>query len=329
MKRREFITLLGGAAASWPVVAQAQQAARIPRVGLLFASEEGDQELQGRLVGLKQGLDRLGWKQGRNIQLDYRFGEGKAARYLPLAKELIALQPDLIVAQTPPVVAALRRETSAIPIVFVDVSDPIGPGFVASLAHPGGNVTGLANYEPGVIGKWLAMLKEIVPSLNRVALIANPKTTNFDYFQRAAAVAAVPLGIELLPLQVDTAADIERTTESFARSPNGGLIFPPDATIFLHRDLIIALAARHRLPAVYPQRFFVTAGGLMSYGTDNVYTFRLAASYIDRILHGAKPADIPVQTPSKFVTALNLITANVLGLNVPPGLLVAADEVIE
>lgn len=329
MRRREFITLLGGATAAWPKGAWAQQGSRTPRVAMLLSGEESDRDLQARVAGFKQGLERLGWKDGRNIVVEYLFAEATPARYQPLAKELVARQPDIIIAQTPPVVAAVSRETRVIPIVFIDVSDPIGPGFVASLARPGGNLTGMSNLEPGVVGKWLAMLKEIAPGLTRVALVANPKTTAFDYFQHAAAAMAPSLGIEVTAYQVTTATEIESATESLARAPNGGLVFPPDSTITLHRDLVIALAARRRLPAVYPSRFFVAAGGLMSYSADFVYSYRVLATYIDRLLRGAKPAEVPVQTPAKFITILNLKTANALGLNVPPGLLVAADEVIE
>ncbi len=327
IQRRELITLLGGTAL-WPAAARAQQSSRMPSIGVLLA-EADDRGLQERLAGLRQGLDRLGWSDGRNIRMVYRFCEGKPDRFQPLAKELVAMKSDLIVAQTPLVVAAVRQETSVIPIVFVDVSDPIGPGFVASLARPGGNVTGLLTFEAGIVGKWLAMLKEITPGLARAALVGNPKTTAFGYFLRAALDAAPSLGIEIMPQQVETASDIERVAETVGRISDSGLVFPPDTTTVLHRDLVIALAARHRLPAVYPFRFFVTAGGLMSYSTDFVFVYRQAASYIDRILRGAKPADLPVQAPTKFETALNLKTAKALGFTVPPGLLVAADEVIE
>ena len=246
-----------------------------------------------------------------------------------LANELVALQPDVILAQGPPITAALQRESRAIPIVFVSVSDPIGPGFVASLARPGGKITGMLQYEAGITGKWLAMLKEIAPRLARVTLVGNPKTTAYDYFQLAAEAAAQSLAIELVPSRVDTAADIERAIVAFARVPNGGLLLPPDITVSSNRDLIIALAAHHRLPAVYPFRFYVAAGGLMSYGTDQVEILRQAASYVDRILRGANPADLPVQAPTKYETTLNLKTAKALGIDVPPSLLVRADEVIE
>jgi ABC-type uncharacterized transport system substrate-binding protein len=329
MKRREFITLLGGAAASWPLVAQAQRDGPIPHVAVLLAGQEDDSDLRARLAGLRSGLERLGWFEGRNIRITYRYAAGRPDRFQPLAKELVALQPKLIVAQTPPVVAAVLRETSAIATVFVDVADPIGPGFIASLVRPGGNVTGFLTMEASIAGKWLAMLKEIAPDLSRVILLGNPKTTSFDYFHRSAEALAPLLAIELVAGRIETEGDIERAIEEFARVPHGGLALPPDSTTILHRDLVIGLAARHRLPAVYPFRFFVAAGGLMSYSIDFVYEYRLAASYVDRILRGAMPADMPVQAPTKFETVLNLKTAKTLGFAVPPGLLVAADEVIE
>ena len=223
----------------------------------------------------------------------------------------------------------MQPETSTIPIVFAGVADPIGSGFVASLSRPDGNLTGLLQYEESITGKWLAMLKEIAPNLMRAALVANPRTAAFDYFLRSAKALAPSLAIDLVPTPVDSAADIERAIETFAREPNGGLVLPPDTTTVVHRDLIIALASRHRLPAVYAIRVFVAAGGLMCYGTDFVDLYRQAASYVDSILRGAKAADLPVQTPTKFETVINLKTAKALGLTVPPGLLIAADEVIE
>jgi putative ABC transport system substrate-binding protein len=325
--RRKFIAIVG-AASVWPLAAHTQSS-RIPRIGVLLSGTQDNADLQARLDGLRQGLNRLGWKEGSNIRIDYRFGAGDSARYQALAKELIALQPDVIVAQSPPVVAAVQRETRTIPIVLVDVSDPIGAGFIETLARPGGNITGPQNYEASVVGKWLAMLKEIAPSLTRAAMLINPKTSAFDYYWRAASAAAPKLDIELVPLQVGSAADIEHEIESFAGAPNGGLMLPPDATTILHSRLIIALAVKYRLPAIYPFRFFVVSGGLLSYSIDAVFEYRLAASYVDRILHGENPADIPVQAPTKFETVLNLKTAKALGFTVPPGLLVAADEVIE
>jgi putative ABC transport system substrate-binding protein len=247
-----------------------------------------------------------------------------------LAKELVALQPDVILSHTTPITAALQRETRTVPIVFASVSDPIGSGFVASLPRPGGNITGVMQYEASVTGKWLAMLKEIAPSFARAAIVANPKTAPYyDYYLRAGEAAASSLAVELVPTLVENASDIERAIGSFASAPNGGLVLIPDVTTTVHRDLIIALAARHRTPAIYFSRLFVAAGGLMCYGNDFVDLFRQAASYVDRILRGDKAGDLPVQAATKFETIINLKTAKALGLTVPPGLLVAADEVIE
>jgi putative ABC transport system substrate-binding protein len=330
VKRREFITLIGGAAAAWPLMARAQQGDRMRRIGVLVSLAEDDPELKPRLAAFRQGLERLGRSEGRDIRIDYRYAPAANADQAQApAKELIALQPDVIFVHGTPTTAALLRETRTIPIVFAAVSDPVGAGFVASLARPGGNITGFLLYEASIIGKWLAMLKEIAPGLGRVALVANPKTMPYDYWLRAGEALAPSLAIELVPRHVETAADIERTIESFSRVPNGGLILPPDTTTNVHRDLIVALAVRHRQPAVYPARYFVAAGGLMSYETDRVDMNRQAASYIDRILRGAKPADLPVQAPTKYETVINLKTAKALGLTVPPGLLIAADEVIE
>jgi putative ABC transport system substrate-binding protein len=330
LKRRHFITLLGGAAATWPLVARAQQSDQVRRVGVLMALAEDDPEAKARLAGFRQGLEKRGWSEGRNLHVDTRFAPASAQAQV-LAKELVALQPDVIFAHSTPVVAALQRESSTIPIVFAAVADPIGSGFIASLARPGGNITGVAQYEASVTGKWLAMLKEVAPSLVRAAVLANLKTATFyDYYLRAAEAVAPSLAIDLVLSPVeDAAADVERAIESFARVSNGGLVVLPDISNAFHRDLIIALAARHRIPAVYYHRGFVAAGGLMSYGNDLVDLFRQAASYVDRILRGDKPADLPVQAATRFETVLNLKTAKVLGLTVPPGLLVAADEVIE
>jgi putative tryptophan/tyrosine transport system substrate-binding protein len=329
MRRREFLGLVGGAAAVWPLAALAQQADRMRRIAVLIAYTEDDPETKVRLAAFRQRLEKRGWSEGRNVRIEIRFGAGSAINNESLAKELVATNPDVIIAHTTAVTAALQRESRIIPIVFVNVSDPIGSGFVATLARPGGNITGVLQYEAGVVGKWLAMLKEIAPRLERVALVANPKTGPFDYFVRAAEAAATSLAIKVVSSPVATATDIEHAIELFAGAPNGGLVLPPDATTIVHRDLIIALAARHKLPAVYPANFFVTAGGLMSYGSDQIEIFRVAASYVDRILRGDKPADLPVQAPTKFETIVNVRTAKALGLPVPSGLLVAADELIE
>ncbi len=327
MKRRKFITLLGGAAA-WPLTAQAQQRERMRRVGVLVGFAENDPGTKGRVDAFRQGLESLGWSEGRNVLVDYRFTDGNIDRFGPLAKELVTLHPDVILSQGTGITAAVQRESGVIPVVFVTVSDPIGSGFVASLGHPGGNITGLLMYESGITGKWLAMLKEIAPHLTRVALLASP-TTAYDHFLQAATVAAQSLAIELVPSRVENAADIERTIDTFSRVPNGGLLFPPDNTTTVHRDLVVALAAKYHLPAVYALRVFVAHGGLMAYATDDVGLYRHAALYVDRILKGAKPADLPVEAPIKYETILNVKTAKALGLNVPATLLVAADEVIE
>ena len=327
MKRRQFITLLGGAAV-WPLAARAQQPDGMRRIGVLMGLAEDDPEIKARFAAFRQGLEKRGWSEGRNVRIVYRFAPA-AAQVQVLAKELVALQPDVIFAHSTPVTAAVQRESSTIPIVFVAIADPVGSGFVASLPRPGGNMTGVMNYEASVIGKWLAMLKEISPRLTRAALMGNPKTTPFDYFQRAAEVTAPSLGIEPVPTLVENVTDIERAIASFASAPNGGLVVIPDVAAVVHRDLIIALAARHRVPAIYFARYWVAGGGLMSYGNDFVDVFRQAASYVDRILRGDKPADLPVQAATKFETIINLKTAKALGLTVPPGLLVAADEVIE
>ena len=330
MRRREFLGLVSGAATGLPLATGARaQPDRIRRIGVLTHLSESNPEMQAWLTAFRQKLGQLGWQDGRNVQLTARFTAGILDRLPVMAKELVGLQPDVILSHAPPATAALQRQTRTVPIVFVAVSDPVSPGFVASLARPGGNLTGFLTFEPGIVGKWLAMLKEIDPSLKRVALVANPTTTNFDYFLHAAVAAAPSLAIEVVPNRVETTGDIERTIGTFAGTPNGGLLLPPDGTVNRNHELIVTLAARHRLPAVYPFRYFATAGGLMSYGIDQSMTYRQAASYADRILRGERPADLPVQAPTKYETVINLKTAKALGLSVPPGMLVAADEVIE
>jgi putative ABC transport system substrate-binding protein len=326
--RRAVLTTLGGAAAAWPFAARAQQPAGMRRIGVLVAGTEDDPEQQTRLAGFRYGLERGGWFEGRNVHVEYRYS-GAGTQMENLAKELVALQPDVIVPAGTGPTAMMQRATSKIPIVFVAVSDPVGSGFVASLPQPGGNITGMLNLEASITGKWMAMLKEIAPQLTRLALLGNPKTTPYDYFLLAAEALAPSLAVEVAPSRVETTADIERAIETLARAPNGGLIVPPDQTLTANRDIIIALAARHRLPTVYNHRVFVAAGGLMSYGTDYVEQYRQAASYVDRILRGEKPADLPVQVPTKYETVVNLKTAKALGLDVPSSLLVRADEVIE
>src|SRR5438094_18703 len=322
------MAMLGGAAAVWPLRAQAQQTRRI---GVMVALPEDDPELKKRLAAFRQALDRLGWSEDRNVHLDYRFVPG-GARAQQFAKELLTLQPDVILAFSTPVTAAFQRETRTVPIVFIGVADAIAQGFVRSLAHPDGNLTGLTMYEASVSGKYLHMLKEIAPQLTHAAFIANPKTAPYyDVYLRGAKVAAPSLGIEVVftPIEND-AADVERAITAFARAvPKGSLVVVGDSTTDANRHLIISLAAQYRLPAVYWNTFFVTEGGLMSYGVDWVHEFGQAAFYVDRILRGAKPADLPVQATTKYVTTLNVKTAKALGLTVPAGLLVAADEVIE
>jgi putative tryptophan/tyrosine transport system substrate-binding protein len=331
VRRRAFIATLGGAVAAWPLAARTQQQERMRRIGLLIGLAEDDPETKARLAGFHQGLEKRGWSEGRNVSIDTRFTPDISAdRLQVLARELITLQPDVILGQTTPIVAALQRETRTIPIVFSNIADPVGSGFVASLPRPGGNITGLMLFEASVTGKWLAMLKEIAPRLERVALVTNPKTAPFYNFYLRAAVSLSPsLGIKLVPSLVENVADIQRTIEVFARTPNGGLLLPPDSATNIHRDLIIALAAQYSLPAVSFLRGFVAAGGLMSYGIDYVDLNRQAAGYVDRILRGDNAADLPVQAATKFETIVNLKTAKALGLTVPPGLLVAADEVLE
>ena len=327
MKRRQFITLLGGAAA-WPLAARAQQRGRMRRIGVLMNLASDDAEGQARLAAFHQGLQQLGWTVGGNVQIDYRFGEGDAERYRRSASELVALAPDVLVTAGAPAVEALQRATRSVPIVFVTVTDPVGGGLVASLARPGGNTTGFTLSEYGVSGKWLELLKQIAPNVTRAAVLRDPVAVGIGQFAAIQAVAP-SLQVELSPIDARDVAEIERAVTAFAKQPNGGLIVTASAFTIIHRVLIITLAAKHELPAVYPYRFFVAGGGLISYGPDPRDQFRLAAGYVDRILKGEKPADLPVQDPTRFVTARNMKTAKALGLEVPSTLLARADEVIE
>jgi ABC-type uncharacterized transport system substrate-binding protein len=330
MRRRDFILGIAGSSLAYQLAAQAQQPERERRVGVLMNSAGDDPSTQALLATFRTQLERLGWSQQRNLRIDYRYAGGKSDQYVPLAQELIALKPDVIMAQGTKATGTLQLQTRTIPIVFNYVSDPIGSGFVASLARPGGNMTGILLYETGITGKWLAMLKEIAPSLSRVAIVGNPKTTPFEYFLRSAAAASPSLAIEIVPTPIGGVdAEIQRAIESSAAMSNAGLLVLPDSTTTDHRELIIKLAAEHRLPVVYPYRLFVAMGGLMSYGTDLNDVLRLSATYVDRILRGTKPADLPVQEPTKFETVVNLKAAKAIGLTVPPSLLVRADEVIE
>jgi putative ABC transport system substrate-binding protein len=331
LRRRQIIALLSGVGVACSFAVHAQHTERKRRIGVLWQYAADDRITRLGLPAFRHALEQLGWSEDRNVDIDYRFAGGSSDRYLPLAQELIALRPDVIVTTGTPITATLHRETRAIPIVFTSVSDPIGAGFVTSLARPGGNITGVLLYEAGIIGKWLAMLKEIAPRVTRVALVGNPKTTPFHYFQRAAEAAAPSLAIELVPATIENSeADIVRVIESFAATANGGLLVLPDTTTSIRSDLIVALAVRNHLPAIYPERRFVDSGGLLAYTIhDAPGLYRQAATYVDRILRGAEPADLPVQTPTKYETVLNLKTAKSLGIEVPPSLLVRADEVIE
>ncbi len=328
MRRRQFIALIGSAA-TWPRVARAQQPEQMRRIGILLHGVQTDPLWQKRLAAFREGLEGLGWLENRNVRIQLRYSANDYDRLPRLAHEIVALNPEVIFTNTTPAIKALQQETDTIPLIFVEVSDPIGAGVVASLARPGGNISGFLFYEDSILGKWLGMLKEIAPHLTRAALLGNPKGFPYGYFLRTAKVIAPSLGMEVVPAPVANADEIEQAIESFARVPNGGLLAPNDSTVEANRDLVIALAARHRLPAVYAFRDFVTAGGLMYYGTDLIAQFRRAASYIDRVLHGANPADLPVEAPTKYETVLNLRTAKALGFQVPSTLLVRADEVIE
>ena len=330
MRRREFVILLGGgAAAAWPLAARAQQSNRLRVVGVLLAMAPDDPEAQLRIKAFEAGLRELGWTEGRNLRLEYRWAVGDAALLRKQATELVGLAPDLILATSTPVLAALRQEKT-LPIVFVQVTDPIGGGFVPNLARPGGSLTGFTSFEFTIGSKWLEALKHVAPAVTRVALIFNPDTAPFAHlFWQPVEAAAPSFDVEPMQAPVRDVGEIERTIAAFARNANGGLMVLPDVSTTNHRDLIIALAARHRLPAVYPFRYFATSGGLMSYGSDLADIYRRAASYVDRILKGAVPGDLPVQAPTKFEFVINLKTANALGLTVPPRWLGRADEVIE
>ena len=329
MTRRDFITVLGGAAAAWPLVVRAQPREPMRRIGVLMNAAANDPEVPMRLALFLQGLQELGWTVGRNVRIDYRWSEGDATRIRNQVAELVALMPDVILATGGTMVGPLQQVTRTVPIVFANVTDPVGSGYVESLAHPGGNATGIALFEYSTGGKWLELLKEIAPRVTRVAVLRDAGLTSGGGQLGVLQGAAQSFGVELSPVGVRTAAEIERGVTAFARGANGGLIVTSSSFARFHRDLIVTLASRHRLPAVYSNRAFVDAGGLISYGVDSFDQFRLASGYIDRILRGEKPADLPVVQPTKFELAINLKTAKALGLQIPDRLLAIADEVIE
>jgi putative ABC transport system substrate-binding protein len=331
MRRREFITLLGGAAA-WPLAAGGQQPDQVRRIGILMLVGEADSQAHAELGAFTTELQRRGWTEGQNVRIDYRWADGDVNRLHALTAQLVELRPDLVIAQGSAALAALRQATPTLPIVFADVTDPVGQGFVQSLARPGGNVTGFAMFEFSMGGKWLDLLKKLVPSTKRVAVLFNPPTPTAPfgklYFQSIAA-AAPRFGIEPFSMEIDNEADVERRLSDLAREPNSGLIVLLDAFTYVHRDFIIGETARHRIPAVYTVPFFVKGGGLASYGVDLADQFRQAATYVDRIFKGAKPADLPVMQPTTFKLVFNLKTARDLGVSISDNLLALADEVVE
>jgi putative ABC transport system substrate-binding protein len=329
MRRRDFINVVGGTTAFWPFIALAQQNDRVRRVGWLISREANDTEGQARLNAFRQGLRDLGWTEGHNLQIEYGWSGEDVERIRTDAAELVALAPDVILATATATVAPLQRATRNVPIVFAAVVDPVGAGFVASLARPGGNITGFTVFEYGMSAKWLELLKQIVPGITRVAVVRDPSIASGIGQLGALQVAAPSFGVELTPVDVRDGKEIERALAAFAREPNGGLIVVAGTVAAVHRADIITLAAQHRLPAVYSSGYYVASGGLAAYGPNSIDPYRRAAGYVDRILKGEKPADLPVQAPTKYETVINLKTAKALGITVPPTLLATADEVIE
>ena len=330
MQRREFITLLGGAAAAWPLAARAQRVGRVRRIGALMSYAENDSEGQARMAAFRESLLNLGWTEGRNINLEIRWAGSSAESMQRFAKELVALQPDVLLSATTPTTESLRQQTLTIPIVFANVSDPVGSGFVASLPQPGGNTTGFINLEGSMAGKWLGLLKEIAPQASKVAFVFNPATAPYaDYYLNPFKAAARSLGLEAIAAPVRDSLGLESAIAGQTGDLKGSLMVMPDSFTTAHSSEIVALAKRYRVPAIYPYRFFAELGGLLSYGNDQLDNFRRAAAYVDRILKGAKPSGLPVQVPAKYELVINLKTAKALGLNVAPALLARADEVIE
>ena len=329
MTRRDLIALLGSTAVSWPLGARAQQGERVRLIGVLMPFAIGSPQYQERVGAFLQRFTELGWTDGRNVQIEYRASTGSPDEIRKYATELVALAPNAILATRVSTVGPLQQVTSVVPIVFAVVPDPVGAGIVDSLARPGGNVTGFTTFEYGLSGKWLELLKEVAPPVTRAAVLRNPAiSAGIGQFAAIQSVAPL-LGVELTPMNVRDASEVERAITEFARSPNAGLIVTGSALAVTHRDLVVSLAQRHRVPAVYYERSFSVAGGLMSYGPDVLDEYRQAAGYVDRILRGEKPADLPVQAPTKYELVINLKTAKALGLDVPPTLLARADEVIE
>jgi putative ABC transport system substrate-binding protein len=328
VNRRKLISLFGGAAAAWPLAARAQQRDGVQRIAVMLAFNVGDPEAQPLIAAFKKGLQDLGWVEGRNIDFDYRWPAADPELTRAHAAELVRTIPSAVLVNSTPGAAILRQETRTVPVVFVNIADPVRSGFVVSLANPGGNLTGLTNFEGAMGGKWLELLKEIAPNRTRAALLFNPNTHSGQYF-RLIESTAPSIGMQSMQLPVQDAAGIERAIASLGRDANAVLVVLPDTFAGVHRDLIVASAAQHRVPAIYPFRFFITAGGLISYGIDLIDLYRRAASYVDRILKGTKPAELPVELPTKFELVVNLKTAKTLGLKISESFLVRADEVIE
>jgi len=330
IERRKFLATLGGAAVAWPLVARAQQPERVGRIGVLMAYAQNDREYQSYLAAFREELQKLGWTEGRNVQIDYRWAALDPELMRRFARELIALQPDVILSSSSPTTASLLQETRSIPIIFANIADPVGSGLVASLSRPGGNATGFMLFEGSLAGKWLELLKEIAPRVSRVAAVFNPATATFaEYYLSHVKAAAASFGVEVIAAPVHDTSELESVVATRAREPNSGLIVMPDAFLVAHREEVISLAARYRLPAIYFYRVFTEIGGLISYGNVSVDNYRRSATYVDRVLHGAKPSELPVQAPVNFELVVNLKTAKALGLDVPPLLQQRADEVIE
>jgi putative ABC transport system substrate-binding protein len=330
MRRRDFVTLLGGAAAVWPLAARGQQAQRMRLIGVLMAYAESDPEGQAWVAAFRDGLQKLGWAVGRNVRIDTHWATPDVEAMQRFAKELVALQPDVILSQSTPTTAALLQQTRTIPIIFANIADPVGSGFVASFPRPGGNVTGFVLFEPTMASKWLELLKEIAPRVNRVAFLFNPATaTYFEYYMNSFKAAAASFGVEAIAAPVHDRSELESVFALQAREPNSSIVVMPDSFLNVHRVEITSLAARYHLPAIYPYRLYTKVGGFLSYGNDVFDNYRRAAGYVDRILKGEKPSELPVQAPVKFELVINLKTAKTLGLELPPTLLARADEVIE